>query len=61
MLIAEGIAAIAIILLAIHRITRVWRHVQRQPFGINPRQVRALYWPAMWLVAVLAYAVFHFA
>ena len=57
MFFAELLAAVVIVTLALRRIRAVWLQVQRQPFGINPRQVKALYWPGMWIVAVVGYLV----
>ena len=57
LLIAEIVAATLIVALALFRIRSIYRQVRRQPFGMNPRQVKALYWPAMWLVAVPGYLV----
>ncbi len=55
--IAEVLAAVLIVALAIRRIRAIWLQVRRQPFGINPRQVKALYWPGMWIVAVIGLLV----
>jgi len=55
--IAEVLAAVLIVALAIRRIRAIWLQVGRQPFGINPRQVKSLYWPGMWIVTVLGFLV----
>lgn len=57
LLLAEVLAAVLIVALAIRRIRAIWLQVRRQPFGINPRQVKALYWPGMWIVAVIGLLV----